>query len=179
MSRGAAGRPLLLSVLPLLRQPGTRREVRAEAVLGELRVGEVAVPPDGVVALDVVLEAIGDSITVVGDVRAPYRASCRRCLEPIEADLVTEVQEIFERRPVEGETYLLSGEEIDLEPMACDAVLLALPLAPLCREDCPGPVPGAFLDDHDSDDDGDGDASAGEAPAPDPRWAALRDLELS
>ena len=178
MSRGATGRPLLVPVLPLLRQPGTRREVRVEGVLGELRVGEVAVPPDGVVALDVVLEAIGDSITVVGEVRAPYRANCRRCLEPIEEDLVTEVQEIYERRPVEGETYLLAGEEIDLAPMACDAVLLALPLAPLCREDCPGPVPGAFLGD-DGDDDGDADDSAEEAPAPDPRWAALRDLELS
>jgi len=172
---------LLVSVLPLLRQPGTRREVRAEAVLGELRVGEVAVPSDGVVVLEVVLEAIGDSITVVGDVRAPYRASCRRCLEPIEEDLVTEVQEIFERRPVEGETYLLAGEELDLEPMACDAILLALPLAPLCREDCPGPLPGAFLGDPDGggDGDGDGEVSAEEAPEPDPRWAALRDLELS
>jgi len=169
---------LLVSVLPLLRQPGTRREVRAEAVLGELRVGEVAVRPDAVVALDVVLEAIGDSITVVGDVRAPYRASCRRCLEPIEGDLVTEVQEIFERRPVEGETYLLAGEEIDLEPMASDAILLALPLAPLCAEDCPGPLPGAFLGDPAGDGDSDGDDSAEVAAAPDPRWAALRDLEF-
>jgi uncharacterized protein len=170
VNRGASARPLHVSVLQLLRQPGTRRELRTEAVLGDLRVGDAEVPADAAVALDVVLEAIGDSITVVGEITAPYTASCRRCLEPIEAELVTDVQEIFERRPVEGETYLLAGEELDLEPMARDAVLLALPLAPLCRDDCPGPVPGALLDEDDEPD---------EAPPPDPRWAALRNLELS
>ena len=175
MSRGATGRPLLVPVLTLLRQPGTRRAVQVEAVLDGLQVGDAGVPPGGAVRLDVVLEAIGDSITVAGDVRAAYQAECRRCLEPIEAELVAEVQEIFERRPVEGETYPLGGEEIDLEPLARDAVLLALPLAPLCREDCPGPVPGTLL----ADDGGDGGVEDGAAePAPDPRWAALRDLKL-
>ena len=46
--------------------------------------------------------------------------------------------------PTEGETYPLDGEQVDLEPLVRDAVLLALPLAPLCADDCPGPAPEAF-----------------------------------
>ena len=42
-------------------------------------------------------------------------------------------------RPVEGETYPLDGDRLDLEPMVRDAVLLALPLAPLCDGGLPGP----------------------------------------
>jgi uncharacterized protein len=32
----------------------------------------------------------------------------------------------------------LSGDLIDLEPVVHDAVVLALPQQPLCRDDCPG-----------------------------------------
>ena len=39
------------------------------------------------------------------------------------------------------EAYPLAGDELDLEPLARDAVLLELPLAPLCAEDCPGLCP--------------------------------------
>ena len=58
-----------------------------------------------------------------------------------------------------------------LEPVLRDAVVLALPLSPLCRDDCPGLCPdcGARLADagpgHRHDD------------AVDPRWAALQGLE--
>jgi uncharacterized protein len=167
VTRGATGRPLLVPVLSLLRHPGSRSPIRVEAVLGELRVGDAFVPDGRAVTVDVTAEAINDAVTVTGEVRAPYRAECRRCLEPLEAELVSEVQEIFERRPVDGETYPLDGEVIDLEPLAREAVLLGLPLAPLCREDCAGPAPERFPA-----------APESSAPAPDPRWAALRDLEL-
>ena len=39
------------------------------------------------------------------------------------------------------EAYPLTGDELDLEPLARDAVLLELPLAPLCSEDCRGLCP--------------------------------------
>jgi uncharacterized protein len=48
-----------------------------------------------------------------------------------------------------------------------EALALALPLAPVCREDCPGPDPEAnpvVTDD--------------EAPAGDPRWSALDALRF-
>ena len=39
--------------------------------------------------------------------------------------------------PTEDEP-VLAGDLLDLEPTLRDAVVLALPIAPLCRDDCPG-----------------------------------------
>ena len=97
-----------------------------------------------------------------------WTGDCRRCLGPVEGYAEAEIREIFEARPTEGETYRLDGEQIDLEPMVRDAVLLALPLAPLCSSDCQGPAPEVFPTGPPDD----------EAVVVDPRWAALRDLDL-
>jgi uncharacterized protein len=68
----------------------------------------------------------------------------------------------------EEEFYYLDGDLLDLEPALRDTVVLALPMSPLCREDCPGlcvecGVPLA-------------DAGPGHRheDAPDPRWAGLK-----
>jgi uncharacterized protein len=69
-----------------------------------------------------------------------------------------------------GELYHLDGDLLDLEPAFRDAVVLALPMSPLCREDCPGLCAecGAPL----------ADAGPGHRhdAAADPRWAALKQL---
>ncbi|MEA3218723.1 MAG: hypothetical protein QOJ19_4879 [Acidimicrobiia bacterium] len=197
MSRGARARPLLVPVTTILRRPGVRHPLQRQVVLGELRVGETYVPAETPIQLDLVLEAINDGITVSGSVRARYRAECRRCLQPMTDELEADVLEIFERRPVEGETYPLEGAVIDLEQLARDTVVLALPLAPLCADDCAGPAPDLYpaLVEHDR---GPHDAAAGMQAAPtsasegvgeppdggeenppvDPRWAPLRQLKL-
>ena len=62
----------------------------------------------------------------------------------------------------------LEGDLIDLEPVLRDAVVLALPFQPVCRDDCPGLCSecGARLaDDPDHHHD-----------EVDPRWAALQGL---
>ena len=51
---------------------------------------------------------------------------------------------MFEVSPIDGETYPIEGDEVDLEPVVRDAALLNLPLAVLCRPDCEGPVPEAL-----------------------------------
>jgi len=69
--------------------------------------------------------------------------------------------------PDTGNVYLLTGENLDLEPVVRDAVLLALPLSPLCRDECEGPDTERFPTGVPPDGD-----SAGEKPM-DPRWAVL------
>ena len=70
----------------------------------------------------------------------------------------------------DDEERFLDGDLLDLEPVLRDAVVLALPMSPLCREECPGLCVecGVPLDDagpgHGHDD------------SPDPRWAALEQL---
>ena len=123
--------------------------------------------------LDGVLEAVEGGITLHGTVRATWTAECRRCLEEVAGTVEAEVAEVFEVRPTPGETYPIEGDEIDLEPVVRDAVLLDLPLAPLCRDACQGPDPERFPAAAAGDEDpGRTDAAEDERPR-DPRWAAL------
>ena len=162
-------RPLRIGVAELLAHPGTRRELHESVVLAGLATSAAQVPDGGEVTVDLVLEAIGGgALTATGTVGAPWQGACRRCLEPVEGSAEVDVREVFEPRPTEGETYPLGADEVDLEPMVRDAVLLALPLAPLCADTCGGPAPDEFPT---------GPAPAEERPV-DPRWAALSDLEF-
>jgi uncharacterized protein len=159
--------PFVVGVSELLRHPGTRREIVVAAPLDDLALSSARVVEGSEVGARLTLEALGDtSVTVTGAITAEWTGECRRCLAAIEGSLETSVKEIFESRPVEGETYPLEGDRVDLEPMVRDAVLLALPLAPLCQEACAGPEPEAHPLGVDDD------------LRPDDRWAALEQLKF-
>ncbi|NJQ02318.1 DUF177 domain-containing protein [Streptomyces sp. PLAI1-29] len=155
------------------------RSVDAPADLG---IEVIGVPAGATVELDLRLESVMEGVLVTGTARAPLTGECVRCLEPVERTLETDFQEMFSypdadsrARPVadpeddaEEETFSVEDGLIDLEPVLRDAVVLALPLQPVCREDCPGLCTqcGARLADepdhhHDAVDD---------------RWAALQGL---
>ncbi|MCY4664261.1 MAG: DUF177 domain-containing protein [Acidimicrobiaceae bacterium] len=99
---------------------------------------------DGVVAIDVTIRAARDTFVAVGWVTGSWTAECRRCLEEVQGPLEAELREVFEWEPTEGETWPIRDQRIDLAPAAREAAVLALPLAPLCSEDCAGPVPDRF-----------------------------------
>ena len=97
---------------------------------------------------------------------------CARCLEPVSQPVEVRAQELFAYSADDGagdaDGYSLHGDLLDLEPALHDALVLALPLAPLCREDCPGlcvecGVPLAQAG-----------PGHGHGPAIDPRWAGLQ-----
>jgi uncharacterized metal-binding protein YceD (DUF177 family) len=109
------------------------------------RIEVIGVPEGAPVHLDLRLESVMEGVLVSGEVTAPLVGSCARCLEPIEDTLELDVQELFaysgsttEETSDEDEVRLVEGERIDLEPMVRDAVVLSLPLAPVCDEDCAG-----------------------------------------
>ncbi|MGH9187420.1 MAG: YceD family protein [Acidimicrobiales bacterium] len=166
-----ASHPFRVTVVELLRQPGTRRHLSVHGPLSGLALSSAWVPDDADVTADLVLESQHESLTATGTVRAAWLGECRRCLRPVAGVADAHVQEVFERHPTEGETYALGGDQVDLEPMIRDAALLALPLTPLCAEVCAGPAPAVHPVRVEADD-GDGRAS------PDPRWAALDRLRF-
>jgi uncharacterized protein len=172
----------MVGVGRVLRRAGVQHPFQRALRVEELRVGDAVVPDGRPVEADLVMEATGEAVVVTGTLTTTADCICRRCLEPYEAPVVAEVREIFEPRPTEGETYPLEGEEIDLEPLVRDALLLDLPLAPLCRPDCPGPAgPGDEADDSSTAaPQGEGDGTDDDAPAApvDPRWAVLSQLRL-
>jgi len=119
------------------------------------------------VVADVVLESLGETMTVTGTATGWWEGECRRCLETTGGELTVQLSEVFEPRPTEGETYPLGRDALDLEPVLREALALALPLAPLCDEACAGPDPDAHPV-------GIADDEVDEAEPPtDPRWGAL------
>ena len=166
----------------------------------DLRLELVSVPVGAEVALDVRFEAVTEGVLATGTATAPLAGECARCLAPLNSTVTVSFQELYlysEGRPHgsrevadkrekydkrakydrhdedeerDDEERYLDGDLLDLEPALRDAVVLALPMSPLCRDDCPGlcaecGVPLAEAGpDHGHDD------------ATDPRWAALKQL---
>ena len=99
-----------------------------------------------------------------GSARARLAGECVRCLEPVSSSVDVTFQElyVYPEDPARGShrhgsrasvatptdaeddgTKWLEDDLIDLEPVVRDAVVLALPFKPVCREDCPGLAPSA------------------------------------
>jgi uncharacterized protein len=150
------------------------REVQAPADLGTDVIG---IPEGSALQLDLRLEAVMEGVLVSGSVRGRAVGECVRCLGDVGLDTETDLQELYVypgRAPEGGEDdddelRELEGDLIDLEAALRDAVVLALPFQPVCRDDCPGLCPecGERL----ADDPGHHHDSA------DPRWAALQGLQ--
>ena len=170
-----AAPPLIVSIAALRRGHHHRRRERRAGPIRGLQVTGSAVPPGAEVALDVMVELVDGGVLVSGTVEAPWSGECRRCLNPVEGTLIIPVRELYQprgdRRPGsaaedDDETYPLVGDQLDLTPLARDAVLLELPQAPLCRADCAGLCPTCGAD-----------RNAGPCPcqpgAADARWSAL------
>lgn len=118
-----------------------KRTVRAPDGLGS---GLALVPAGAHVALDLRFEAVSEGVLVTGSAVAPLTGECARCLDPLTSEVEVSFQELYRYLPDpgeddnDGEERFLDGDFLDLEPAFRDAVVLALPLSPLCREDCPG-----------------------------------------
>jgi uncharacterized protein len=162
---------LLVDTLEMRRRTGARREFSATTELPDVRAGEFSVV-DGRLEIDFVIEAVTEGVSAKGTVAGVWTGPCRRCLEPITEPLVAEVLEIFEREPTDGETWPIVDDRIDLAPVVREAALLALPLAPLCGDDCAGPDPERFPAAVVAD------VEVSSSPATDPRWAALDQLRF-
>ena len=163
--------------LAVIRRRSDPRLVAGDVVLDDLRVGDVVVV-DGRVAVDLEAEARGSDVVVSGAVRAVWTGTCRRCLAEVGGEVNLAVREVLSSDPDGvvgsgepgdasslGDAYPLGDDEADVEPVVRDAVLLALPLSPLCDEGCGGPDPDRFptASSH----------HAGAEEGGDPRWAAL------
>jgi uncharacterized protein len=168
----------VLDTRDLGRRPGTERHVTDSVPApADLGIEVLAVPEGSPVELDLRLEAVVEGVLVTGTARAGLRGECVRCLEQVTDEISVDLVELFlyddEEQHAEGdddeETSRLEGDLLDLEPLLRDAVVLALPFQPLCREDCPGLCVecGARLAD---------DPDHGHETEIDPRWAALQGL---
>jgi uncharacterized protein len=165
--------PLVFDTHQLPRRPGSvRTETRTVPAPADLHTGMAGVPEGSDLRLDVTLESVADGVLVTAKAAAPVAGECARCLEPVTQTVEVSSQELFSydqgADDADEDGYALDGDLLDLEPVLRDALVLALPLAPLCRQDCPGLCAecGALLAQVGSEH--------GHEHATDPRWAGLR-----
>lgn len=179
-SRHASQRSLLVFDTRALGPGIVRRQERTVPAPADLGAGLVGVAPGAPLELTVQLEGVSEGVLVTATVTAPLTGECARCLEPFTAPATVRFQELYSYQPgaagpdeYDGDDgYALDGDLLDLEPALRDALVLELPLSPLCRPDCPGLCPecGTRL------------AAAGPGhrhePAAGGVWAVLRELEF-
>lgn len=112
-------------------------------------------------------DSIVDGLVFTGRIEAPLTAECTRCLKPIDPDWIVNATLFF---PYDapgaddgrgtGEVEIIAGEDeaedvyplssdgafADMESPLRDTLVEALPLQPLCREDCLGLCPQCGVD---------------------------------
>jgi len=162
--------------------------------LRELRDGRHTLPvnepakacelPDcGPLAGTLQIEKSGPVVVVTGEIAFTAKQRCSRCLRDFSRQCTQDIELCYQPRALAGgrddhETELTSdelvtidyqGNEIDLWPELREAALLALPLKPLCRDDCQGICPICGKDRNVADCGCRDDYT-------DPRWDTLRKL---
>jgi len=192
---------LVFDVRSLGRQPGHARTRKLTVPApADLRLELIGVPEGAAAELDLKFEAVAEGVLVTGSVTAPLAGECARCLAPVTSSVTASFTELYlyppgrpqgagqardgrrhqdrpdrydehELQEQDDEERYLDGDLLDLEPAFRDAVVLALPMAPLCRDDCPGlcvecgvPLADAGLGHRHEN-------------APDPRWDGLKQFD--
>jgi uncharacterized protein len=134
------------------------------------------------------LYADGNHAFASGSFDGHLVVACSRCVEPVRLELheklritfmppgempdedAAESEEGVEVSAEDVDTFPFDGERIDVEPVLREQFVLAVPYAPLCREDCKGLCPQCGIDRNTG-------TCTCEAPI-DPRLAALKGLKL-
>ena len=160
---------LNLSVADLLGRPGEYRDFTITPVLTDVR-NALARLENRPIKGDLKAESVVEGILITGTVEAEASFACARCLTDFRLPVTLGLCELFvapgHEGPPEEDTYKVSGKEVHLEPMLRDAVVLALPLNPICREECAGLCGGCGRNlNHDS--------CICSHDETDPRWAEL------
>jgi uncharacterized protein len=176
-ARPATAGPWVIDTRDLGRRPGTSRRYERKAPLTDQLGFEpvVTLPRGREVDFDVLLESVVEGVLVSGTATATMDGECSRCLDQLSDEVDVEFTELFaypdsatDETTDSDEVFRLVDDLIDLEPVVRDAIVLALPQAPLCSPDCRGLCPGCggrwadLAPDHGHE-------------TIDPRWAALKE----
>jgi uncharacterized protein len=179
--------PYLLNTHDLPRRAGEMKEYELDIEAPE-RVGVplIGVAQGDIIEVDARLESVTEGVLLSAEIYAVARGECIRCLDPVEMEVERTIQELYRYEPthdkskrkhreeddidLEAEDELqMDGDVLNLEIPIIDAIILALPINPLCDDECLGLCPDCgekweiLPDDHTHD-------------AVDPRWSGLKSL---
>ncbi|WP_103063518.1 YceD family protein [Actinomyces qiguomingii] len=172
---------LVVDIVDLPQQIGAIKNIHLDTVApADLGAEMIGAQEGGPLVVDAELTCLGNGVLVRGRAEVHLSGQCVRCLRDLENDTIITFDELFftpeaaRAQAAEGdeeadELFMVGDTSLDLEPALRDALVLALPFQPLCREDCAGLCSqcGERLDDLPADHHHE---------QLDPRWSALAGL---
>jgi uncharacterized protein len=127
------------------------------------------------------VDKFGETLTLRAHARADVEETCGRCTRTFKRPLEVELMVFSDRRGSddestsrelerEGQLVYHDGTSLDITDAVREAIILSLPISPICREDCKGLCPGCGADLNEEP------CRCTEEKA-DPRWSALKGLK--
>lgn len=133
----------------------------------------------GHVDVDLTLSRSEDSVFVNGTIKFTHKLQCSRCLKEILKTQTEKIEVHYAPFPIldkeielteeDVNTIFYRGNLLDLDQPIRDAIILSIPIKPLCKPDCKGLCPRCGKDLNE------GKCDCAEK-AIDPRWKALEKL---
>ena len=129
--------------------------VRAQ---GELTLAQLGLQSsDGKILENIIVQASAEKqarqVRVRGNFTVSLELTCARCLDPVRMQLSPEFDQFYQSNSgsmlsgeialTENETEIgfFNGDFIEVTDIVREQILLALPMKPMCREDCKGLCP--------------------------------------
>ena len=100
--------------------------------------------------VQVVAEKHGRQVRLRGSLKVSLELACARCLDAVRMQLSPEFDQFYQSNPgsnlsgeialtrVDTEVGFFNGDFIDVVDIVREQIVLALPMKPMCREDCKG-----------------------------------------
>lgn len=150
--------PFNLNIHELSRRAGEMKEYELD-IPAPARIGVplIGVPEGDVIEADIRVESVAEGVLLSAEIYAVAHGECIRCLDPVEQIIDKKIQELYRYEPtndkgrkkrreedidLDAEDELqMEGDLMNLEIPIIDAIILALPVNPLCDEECMGLCP--------------------------------------
>ncbi len=151
--------PFILNTYELPRRAGELKEYELD-IEAPTRIGVplIAVPEGDVIEADIRLESVTEGVLLSAEIYAVAIGECIRCLESVEVVIDRKIQELYRYEPTNekgrkkrrddedidldiDDELQMQGDLMNLEIPIIDAIILTLPVNPLCSEECLGLCP--------------------------------------
>ncbi len=137
--------PFRVNLHELPRRAGEMRPYRLQFELEEaIGTPMLAIKKGESILIEFKAESVSDGVLISGRVKSEAKGECGRCLDELKREVDEEFRELFlyESRKSEDdeedELFALDGDIADIETAIRDAVVLTMPINPLCKADCKG-----------------------------------------
>ncbi|MEY3169133.1 MAG: hypothetical protein RL421_376 [Actinomycetota bacterium] len=138
--------PYRINLHELPRRAGEMREYSLNFPAPEdVGIPLLKIPTGEEINLDFKAESVDDGVLITGIVRSHAVGECGRCLEKVEMEIDQRFQELFlyasrasDNPDEDDELFFLDGDVADIEIPIRDAVILSMPINPICSQDCEG-----------------------------------------